>query len=138
MRLVISVGLVALLAGSAAGQVFKPRGGSKSAPAASAKKERASKPKAKTGAKRKRKAKPKLDEVVVVDDDEDAPEDAAADTTADTARRPERPTKTTDDAGDARDSETQRKDPPRAKPAAARNKPPRWDPDFVLITDDDE
>lgn len=118
---VASLAMIALLVGSATGQVFKPRNGTKPTPAATVDKDGTIKKKAKSGFKRRAKAK-EVDEEVV---------DDAEDRERGPARKAVR-----DDSDE--DSEMEDEDSSRSKRSAVRKKPKRWDPDFVLITDDDE
>lgn len=122
MRLFICAGILALLVGSAAGQAFKPRSGANSA--ATIKTKSGFKRKAK--AKRQAKAKP-TSEVIIEDDPVDDKED--------TERAP---TRKASKSERAEDSEMERASTSRAKQSAPRTATKRWDPDFVLITDEDE
>ena len=123
---VASLGMIALLAGSATGQVFKPRGGPKATPTATAEKDGTIKSKTKSGFKRRAKAKPRDVDDEVVDDEVD---DKA------TKRSPARKAAKLEDDDD---SEVEADDSVPAKRQAVRKRPKRWDPNFVLITDDDE
>lgn len=127
-RLAISFGIVAVLMTSAAGQVFKPRGGTKSTPTTTADKDGTIKSKTKSGFKRKAKPKPTPEA-----------EDETVDEELDSERAPARKPAKAKTAVVVEDDDVDEDETPRGKKSTAANtKPKRWDPNFVLITDDDE